>query len=245
MTVIRRLRKECPWDRDQTHQSLRTPLLEEAYETVEAISTGDMEHLRNELGDLVLHVALQAVIAEEEGAFTPSDVLEQSMEKLIRRHPHVFGDTVVSHTGDVVRNWEMIKRQEGKKSLTDGTPRDLPALLRAQRIQDRASVLGFDWTDKSDVWRKVTEEMSELSLAEQAGNAQEIEHEFGDLLFALVNYARFIDVSAEISLKRSVEKFGRRFQYIEDQLKLRGRTPAQSTLEEMDSLWNEAKKTIG
>jgi MazG family protein len=245
MSIIRRLRKECPWDRQQTHESLRTPFLEEAYEMVEAVSARDMNHLKNELGDLILHVALQAAIAEEEGSFTISDVLEHSMDKLVRRHPHVFGDTVVHGMGDVGKNWEMIKRREGKKSLTDGSPRELPALLRAQRVQDRASVLGFDWTDKSDVWKKVQEEIAELSRAERAGDAKAVEHEFGDLLFALVNYARFIGVSAEVSLRSSVEKFGRRFEYIEEQLQRRGKTPTQSSLEEMDSLWNEAKKMIG
>ncbi len=245
MALIRRLRKECPWDRKQTHESLRAPFLEEAYETVEAISNRDTEHLRNELGDLVLHIALQAVIAEEEGSFTISDVLEHSMEKLIRRHPHVFGNAAVKGAEEVSKNWEIIKRGEGKKSLMDGAPRDLPSLLQAQRIQERASVLGFDWTEKSDVWKKVTEETAELLRAERAGEPASVENEFGDLLFALVNYSRFIGVNAELALKASVVKFGKRFQYIEEQLQRRGKTPAQSSLVEMDSLWEEAKKSIG
>ena len=245
MAIIRRLRKECPWDRKQTHESLRAPFLEEAYEMVEAISERDSDHLRNELGDLVLHIALQAVIAEEEQAFTLSDVLEHSMEKLIRRHPHIFGDTVVGGADDVSKNWEIIKRREGKKSLMDGSPTELPALLQAQRIQERASVLGFDWTEKSEVWKKVMEEIAELERAEQAGDARSVENEFGDLLFALVNYSRFIGVSGEIALKASVVKFGKRFQYIEEQLQRRGRTPDQSSFAEMDSLWDEAKKSVG
>lgn len=245
MSIIRRLRKECPWDREQTHESLRSPLLEEAYETAEAITDHNHEHIRNELGDLLLHIALQAVIAEEENSFTMSDVITHSMEKLIRRHPHVFGNKNVEGTVDVSKNWELIKRQEGKKSLSDGVPRELPALIRAQRIQGRASALGFDWSNTSDVWKKVSEEMEELSKAELSGNAEHIDQEFGDLLFALVNYSRFIGVNAEFSLRKSTEKFSRRFQYIEEQLRQRGKNPTQSSLEEMDLLWNEAKKTIG
>ncbi len=245
MELIRRLRRECPWDRDQTHESLRSPLLEEAYEAAEAITDRNLEHLRNELGDIMLHITLQAVIAEEERAFTMSDILTHSMQKLIRRHPHVFGDVVVDGQEQVKKNWETIKREEGKKSLGDGIPNDLPALIRAQRIQERASVVGFDWRLKTDVWKKVTEEIEELANAEQSGNPQTIEHEFGDLLFALVNYSRFIGVSAEFALRKSIDKFNRRFRFIEEQLAVRGKVPAESTLEEMDLLWNEAKKVLG
>ncbi len=244
MTVIRRLRNECPWDKAQTHESLVSPLLEEAYETADAITHHSLEHLRNELGDLLLHIALQAVIAEEEKSFTISDVLVHSMEKLIRRHPHVFGQTAVDGADDVKKNWELIKRREGKTSLSDGVPKELPALIRAQRIQERASVLGFDWTKKTDVWKKVEEEIDELAKAESSGAQESIEHEFGDLLFALVNYSRFINVNAEFSLRNSIEKFNRRFQYIEEQLGRHGKDPTQSTFEEMDQLWNEAKKVI-
>ena len=245
LSIIRRLRKECPWDREQTQESLRSPLLEEAYETVEAITDRNPEHIRNELGDLMLHIALQAIIAEEENSFTISDVLSHSKEKLIRRHPHVFGNKNVEETADVTRNWELIKRQEGKKSLSDGIPKELPALIRAQRIQGRASALGFDWNNRLDVWKKVIEEMEELSRAEVSGNAEHVEQEFGDLVFALVNYSRFIGVDAESSLRKSTEKFGMRFQYIEEQLRKRGKNPTQSSLEEMDLLWNEAKQVLG
>ncbi len=245
LALIRRLRKECPWDREQTHESLRSPLIEEAYETAEAITGGQLDHLRNELGDLLLHIFLQSVIAEEEQAFTISDVLTYSMDKLIRRHPHVFGSTEVEGAGDVTRNWEMIKRNEGKTSLSDGVPMELPALVKAQRIQSRASVLGFDWDNKKDVWIKVQEEIEELAKAEAAGDATSVEREFGDLLFALVNYSRFIAVNAEFALRTSTDKFLRRFAFIEDELRKRGKNPTQSSFGEMDTLWNEAKKVVG
>jgi tetrapyrrole methylase family protein/MazG family protein len=242
MGIIRRLRKECPWDREQTHESLRTHLIEEAYEVVEAVTQDDRAHLRNELGDLFLHIALQSAIAEEEGSFTIADVLASSRDKMIRRHPHIFGDTKVNHEGDVRKNWEAIKRQEGKTSILDGVPDELPALIRAQRTQEKASIAGFDWKNKDDVWKKVEEELEELRHAEKNGNEDAVGEEFGDLLFALVNYSRFIGVTPEFVLRASVNKFGKRFKFIEEQLQRRGKTPAQSSLEEMDALWDEAKK---
>jgi MazG family protein len=245
MAIIRRLRKECPWDRKQTHESLRSPLIEETYEVIEAITDKNSDHLRNELGDLLLHIALQTEIATEENAFTMADVLAHSKDKMIRRHPHVFGDVEAEDEHAVKKNWEAIKRQEGKTSILDGVPDELPALIRAQRTQEKASVIGFDWKNKAEVWKKVEEEIEELKRAERSGTKDLVEQEFGDLLFALVNYSRFLSTNAEFALRKSVDKFGRRFQFIEESLNQRGKSPAESTLEEMDLLWNEAKKQIG
>jgi tetrapyrrole methylase family protein/MazG family protein len=244
IAIIRRLRKECPWDRSQTHESLRSPLLEETYEVLDAISANDRAHLRNELGDLILLIVLQVIIGEEEGSFTLSEVLLHSKEKLIRRHPHVFGHTTVKNDLEVRKNWESIKRQEGKTSILDGVPDELPALIRAQRIQEKASTVGFDWENKADVWKKVKEELGELATAEENGDMTRIEQEFGDLLFALVNYARFIKVNSEFALRQTVNTCGKRFEFIEQQLKARGESPTESTLAEMDQLWNEAKKNL-
>lgn len=245
LAVIRRLRRECPWDREQTHDSLRAPLVEETYEVIEAIGAKKPDHLRNELGDLLLHIALQTEIATEEHAFTMADVIDHSIQKMIRRHPHIFGGEEANDEHQVKKNWEAIKRQEGKTSILDGVPEELPALIRAQRTQEKASVIGFDWKHKSDVWQKVEEEIEELKDAETLGNQERIEQEFGDLLFALVNYSRFIGTNSEFALRHSVNRFGKRFQFIEDSLKQRGKRPADSTFEEMDLLWKEAKKHVG
>lgn len=244
MAIIHRLRKECPWDRKQTHESLRGPLIEEVYEVADAITELKSDQLRNELGDLLLHIALQTEIADEENTFTMADVLRHSKEKMIRRHPHIFGNVEADDEHTVRKNWEEIKRQEGKTSILDGVPTELPALIKAQRTQEKASVVGFDWSIKSDVWKKVQEELEEFKQAELSNNKNLVEHEFGDLLFALVNYSRFIGVNAEFALRGSIDKFGRRFQHIEEALKQRGKRPAESSLEEMDMLWEEAKKQI-
>ena len=245
MAIIRRLRKECPWDRQQTHESLRSPLIEETYEVVEAITDNKPDHLRNELGDLFLHIALHTEIATEEKSFTMADVLLHSKDKMIRRHPHIFGEVQAGDEHTVRKNWEEIKRQEGKTSILDGVPAELPALIHAHRTQEKASVVGFDWKVKSDVWKKVEEELKELKHAEETGRKDLVEQEFGDLLFALVNYSRFLGTNAEFALRKAVNRFGRRFNFIEEALKLRGKSPAESTLEEMDLLWDEAKKQIG
>ena len=245
LLIIQRLRKECPWDRKQTHESLRAPLLEETYEVIDAITQGKNDHLRNELGDLLLHIALQSEIATEEKAFTMADVIQYSIQKMIRRHPHIFGNAEAEDEHEVKKNWEAIKRQEGKTSILDGVPQELPALIRAQRTQEKASVIGFDWKKREDVWRKVMEEVEELNHAEESGNPDFVEQEFGDLLFALVNYSRFIGTNAEFALRKSVDRFGRRFHFIEQSLQERGKRPSESSLDEMDSLWEEAKKRVG
>jgi MazG family protein len=240
--ITKRLRKECPWDREQTHASIRHSLIEEAYEVVESIEQNEPEELRKELGDLLLHVVFHANIAEEEAEFTLEEVIDGITEKLIRRHPHIFADTKVSGAHEVKQNWEKIKMQEGRESLMDGVPKQLPALLRAHRLTDKASKVGFDWKKKEDAWSKVEEEMRELHHALEAGQKNEVESEFGDLLFGLVNYARFIDVNPENALRGTVEKFISRFQFIERRLKEAGKDVHSSTLDEMDRLWEEAKR---
>jgi len=242
LNIVRRLRKECPWDREQTHQSIRHSLIEEAYEVVEAIDHNNMEELKKELGDLVYHVALHAVMAEENDSFAMEDILTNSLSKLIHRHPHVFRDTKVKDATEAKANWEKLKMKEGRESLLDGIPRELPALLRAHRLQEKASKVGFDWKEKEEVWEKVKEEIAELHASERAGRIDELEEEYGDLLFALVNYARFLHLNPEHALRKANEKFARRFREIEKELRQRGQKMEESTLEEMDRLWNEQKQ---
>jgi MazG family protein len=240
--VVRKLRVECPWDREQTHESLRYALIEEAYEVVESIDDKNLEELKKELGDLLLHVIYHSTIAEDNSEFTLASVIQHSIDKLVRRHPHVFGDVKVSGPEEVKENWEKIKLSEGRESIVDGVPRELPALLRAFRVQEKASKVGFDWKRKEDVWKKVEEEVRELDSEAAADNHDRIEDEFGDLLFAVVNYARFLRVNPEYALRRTIDKFITRFQYIETELKKQGKDIAKTSLEEMDKLWEDAKK---
>ncbi|MFI5252314.1 MAG: nucleoside triphosphate pyrophosphohydrolase [Bacteroidota bacterium] len=240
--ITKRLRKECPWDREQTHASIRMGLIEEAYEVVESIDNNDMPELKKELGDLLLQVVFHSNIAEETNAFTLQQVIEAITEKLIARHPHVFGNTEVTGSEHVKENWEKLKMKEGRESVMDGVPKELPALLRAYRLQEKASKVGFDWQKREDVWNKVTEEIAELHHAIASENIPEMEAELGDLLFSIVNYSRFIRVNPEVALRRSVEKFIERFTFIERKLKERGKNIQTSSFEEMDKLWDEAKK---
>ena len=240
--VIRRLRRDCPWDRKQTHRSLRHSLIEETYEVVEALDANDMTELSKELGDVLLHVILQATIAEQAGEFSFRDVLRQETEKLIRRHPHVFGTAKAGTADEVKQNWERIKMKEGRTSVLEGVPPSMPGLLRALRIQQRAAKVGFDWENEDQVWKKVREELEEVREALQGGKHPKKEEEFGDLLFALVNYARFLKINPEHALRRTIDKFTKRFHYIEAQLAKRGKTAHDSSLEEMDVLWEEAKR---
>ena len=254
LNIMARLREPggCPWDREQTEQTLKKFLIEEAYETLEAIETGTPDALKEELGDLLLQVIFLSRIAEEEGEFDFSDVVHTLAEKLMRRHPHVFpaGDGPLNsvkpkNTRDVVEAWGAIKKLEGKyakrTSLLDGLPLALPALERARRISQRVSRVGFDWPDIDAVWKKVKEELSELRQAEQTSSRKALESEFGDLLFTLVNWARFKGLSAEESLRKANRRFIRRFGRVEEELRRRGKTPEESTLEEMDRLWNKVK----
>jgi len=241
--IVKRLRKDCPWDREQTHKSIRHSLIEETYEVIEAIDQNDSNELKKELGDLLLHIVLHAIIAEEEKSFTLEDVIDSISEKMIRRHPHVFGSIIVKDAHEVKRNWEHIKMTEGRKSVLDGVPKEMPALLRALRIQEKASKVGFDWKKKRDVWKKVDEEIKELAGAERSKNHAYIEEEYGDLLFSLVNYSRFIGVNPEFALKDSIAKFTRRFQHIEKELHNRGKRIGTASMKEMDKIWNAKKKS--
>lgn len=241
LDVVVRLRKECPWDREQTHQSIRHSLIEETYEVIEAIDSNRPQELKNELGDLLLHVAFHSAMADEEKTFDMRDVLDSITEKLIRRHPHVFGATRVENANDVKAHWEKIKMSEGRESVLDGVPKELPALLRAHRMQEKASKVGFDWKDRSGVWTKVEEETAELHEAERSGSHAAIEEELGDLLFSLVNYARFLRVNPELALRKTVEKFEKRFRSLEKTARSEGKELEQMTLEEMDELWNKQK----
>ena len=247
VAVVRRLRRDCPWDREQTHDSVKHLTIEEAFELVHAIDEGDPDAIKKELGDLFLHVLFHAHIAETEGAFGIADVMEAEMEKLVRRHPHVFGEVAVGGTGEVLRNWEAIKRAEREEegrphSALDGVPEALPALLRAERVQEKAAAVGFDFAEAGDAWAKVEEEIAELRAltAEQAA-PEALEGEFGDVLFALVNYARFVGVVPENALRQTVGKFTRRFGHVERRLAEAQKRPGAATLEEMDAFWDEAK----
>ncbi|MCZ7554961.1 MAG: nucleoside triphosphate pyrophosphohydrolase [Bacteroidia bacterium] len=242
LTVMKRLRAECPWDREQTNDSIKAHTIEEAYEVVEAIDHGNDEDLRGELGDLLLHVVFHAQIAADGGRFTIDDVLRAIIDKLVRRHPHIFGDVLVSGSADVMKNWEQIKMEEGRESVIDGVPATLPALLRAWRMQDKASKIGFDWEKPDDVMDKVREELEELHAATEKHDLDAMESEVGDVLFSIVNYCRFIGVNPENALRRTIQKFDRRFRHVERRLREEGRLPSDATLDEMDVYWDEAKR---
>ncbi len=242
VSIMRRLRKECPWDKEQTHESLKKHFVEEAYEALDAVDRKNFDDLRGELGDVALQVVFHAIIAEEEKKFTLEEVFAEINKKLIRRHPHVFGDATVNSSHEQSALWDKIKMSEGRNSVLDGIPQSLPALIKAEKIQKKASKVGFDWTRKENVWKKVEEEMKELHEAVDTNDKDHIEKEFGDILFSLVNYGRFIGVNPEESLHTTVKKFMIRFQYIEERLKEQGKDIHQTGLQEMDALWEEAKK---
>ncbi len=239
--LVRILRRDCPWDRKQTHQSIAYMLIEEAYETIEAIEERNDSELSKELGDILLHVVMHAVIAEERGGFELRDIIKAEFSKLVERHPHVFADSEQLSAGDVKKNWERLKMKEGRRSVLEGLPRAMPALLRAQRIQEKAASVGFDWDKADEVWQKVDEEMGELREALADGRRDRIEDEFGDLLFALMNAGRHAGIVGEESLQGSNNKFVTRFQYMEGRAAGQGRTLNDMTLEEMDLLWTQAK----
>jgi len=247
LEIMRRLRGPggCPWDREQTHASLLTSFTEELYEYIEAVEDGNDAAMRDELGDLCLHIVFQAQIAEERGAFSIAQVLDGLAEKLIRRHPHVFGDATAGTAAEVLHNWEQIKKREhthaARQSLVDGVPRHLPALAKARKVQHNVQKAGFDWNNVHEALAKVDEELGELRAAIAAGRDDHVKEELGDLLFSIVNVARFVQVEPERALHRTVEKFMRRFRKIEERLALRGSSPAASTLAEMDALWNAIK----
>jgi len=243
--LISILRKECPWDKKQTHDSIKDNLIEEAYEAVEAIENNDFDELRKELGDLLLHVVFQSKMASETNTFTIRDVIYSISEKLIRRHPHVFSDTVANEENEVAANWEAIKLTEGKESILDGVPKHLPGLIRAQRMQEKAANVGFDWAQWELAWVKLNEEIEEWREAVKEQSVTEQKEEFGDLLFSLVNVGRLLGLHAEESIRKANEKFEYRFKHIEKRLKEQGKSIVDSPLEEMDELWDEAKKFPG
>ena len=236
------LREKCPWDKKQTIETLRPLTIEETYELTDAITDGDWKGIKEELGDLLLHLVFYAKIGKEQGQFTLQEVIEGISEKLIRRHPHIYADVKVNNDEDVKKNWEQIKMQEGKKSVLAGVPKSLPAIVKATRIQEKAKLVGFEWDDISDVWKKVEEEIGELHEAIEGGNKNEIEDEFGDVLFSLVNYARFLHLDAEGVLEKTNKKFIYRFTEMEKEAMKQNKSLADMTLPEMDALWNEIKR---
>ncbi len=243
LNIMDDLRTGCPWDREQTFESLRHLTLEEVFELSDAILDKDMKEIKIELGDLMLHLVFYAKIGEEKEAFDIKDVLDGIAEKLIFRHPHIYGEVKVSSAEDVKDNWEKLKLKEGKKSVLEGVPVSLPPLLKAYRMQEKVKGVGFEWKEKSQAWDKVLEEMNELKQEVANGSVKEkMEDEMGDLFFALVNYARYIGVNPDDALERTNKKFKARFQYIEEEASKEGKSPKEMTLEEMDFFWNRAKE---
>ena len=243
-SIVETLRGEqgCVWDREQTHASLLPYFLEEAYEVIETVDKEEWGTLSEELGDILLHIVFQTSIAEEAGEFTLEEVIRSINKKLIRRHPHVFGDQKAEEPFCARQNWEAAKQKEkGRESRLDGVPVTLPALVRAQRLQEKAAYAGFDWKKTDQVWQKVYEELDELKLAESGGQRDIMEEEVGDLFFALVNLCRFLNISAEDSLRKANKKFIRRFQAVEEELKKRGKSVDETTLQEMEEIWNQIK----
>jgi XTP/dITP diphosphohydrolase len=240
--IIDTLRAACPWDRKQTLESLRSLTVEEVYELGDAVARGDLQEVKKELGDLIMHVVFYARIAEESGAFDIAGVLEGICEKLRYRHPHVYGEVQVADERDVSRNWEQLKlKEKGRERVLEGVPSALPAMIKAYRIQDKARGAGFDWKRPGDVWEKVWEEARELQEEVERGDRERAEEEFGDFLFAVINAARLHDVNPENALERANRKFIRRFAHIEDRARAAGRPLSTLSLEEMEALWQEAK----
>jgi len=242
LKIMDDLRAQCPWDKKQTLESLRYLTIEETYELSDAILEQDMDGIKKELGDLMLHLVFYSKIGSETGSFDMKDVLDGISEKLIERHPHIYGDVEVASAEDVKNNWEKIKlREKGRKSVLEGVPNSLPSMVKAYRMQEKVKGVGFDWKNEDEVWDKVLEEIDELKVEVKSGDAQKKEKEFGDLLFSLINYARFIDVNPEDALERTNKRFSKRFQYIEEQARKNGKPLRDMSLEEMDVFWNEAK----
>ena len=243
LNIMDDLREKCPWDRKQSMESLRHLTIEETYELSDAIIEGDLEEVKKELGDLMLHLVFYSKIGEEKNAFNVADVLNGICEKLIHRHPHIYGDVEVKNEEEVKANWEKIKLKEGKgkKSVLEGVPKSLPALVKAIRIQDKARGVGFDWDSESQVFEKVKEEIEELNIEVQ-NKSNKVEEEFGDVLFSLINYARFIGVNPEDALERTNKKFIKRFKYLEQASSNDGKSMGEMSLSEMDKYWEQAKQ---
>ena len=242
LTIMDKLRAECPWDKKQTLESLRYLTIEETYELADAILEKDMDEIKGELGDLMLHMVFYSKIASETNDFDVADVLNTVCDKLVERHPHIYGDVVADTEEAVKENWEKIKLKSGKKSVLQGVPKSLPAMVKATRVQEKARGVGFDWDNKEQVFEKVKEEFSELHEEVEKNDVAAIEDEFGDVLFSMINYARFIGVDPEMALERTNKKFIKRFQYLESESKKDGKEMGEMTLNEMDEYWNKAKK---
>ncbi len=242
LDIMDELREQCPWDKKQTFESLRHLTIEETYELGDAILDANTTEIKNEVGDLMLHLVFYAKIGSETNDFDVYDVLTSICEKLISRHPHIYGDVSVASEEEVKQNWEKLKLKEGKKSVLEGVPKSLPAMVKASRIQEKVAGVGFDWEAPHQVFEKVKEELQELSVEIEKGNTSAIESEFGDVLFSLVNYARFIGVNPETALERTNKKFIKRFQYLEEQAQLNEKKLSEMTLKEMDVFWEKAKK---
>jgi len=240
LQIMDDLREKCPWDRKQTFDSLRNLTIEETYELADAILEKDMRGVSEEIGDIMLHMVFYAKIGSELGEFTLSESLHAICEKLISRHPHIYGDLSVKSEDEVKKNWEQLKLKEGKKSVLQGVPRSLPAMIKAYRMQEKTAQVGFEWSEKKDVWAKVEEEISEFQASEQSGDREHMEEEFGDVLFSLINYARFAKIDPETALERVNAKFKKRFEYIEAHA---DRPLVDMSLSEMDALWDQAKRT--
>ena len=250
LNIMDELREKCPWDKKQTLQSLRHLTIEETYELGDAILENDLNEVKKELGDLLLHIVFYAKIGSEtknsstsiSQGFDIADVCNEICDKLIHRHPHIYSDVVVKDEEEVKQNWEKLKLKEGKKSVLEGVPKSLPALVKASRIQDKVKGVGFDWEEPHQVWDKVQEELAELQVEIEAGNQDKIEAEFGDVLFSMINYARFLNINPEDALERTNKKFIKRFQYLESKASDLGKPLMDMTLAEMDVFWEEAKK---
>ncbi|WP_346882033.1 nucleoside triphosphate pyrophosphohydrolase [uncultured Algibacter sp.] len=241
LTIMDELRAQCPWDKKQTMETLRHLTIEETYELGDAILDNDLEEVKKELGDVLLHIIFYAKIGSETKDFDIADVCHSICEKLIHRHPHIYGDVNVENEADVKRNWENLKLKEGKTSVLQGVPKSLPALVKANRIQEKVAGVGFDWEESSQVWDKVEEELNEFKAEVDAGHQDNMESEFGDVIFSMVNYARFLNINPENALERTNKKFTKRFQYLESKAKSLNKPLKDMTLAEMDVFWEEAK----
>ncbi len=242
LDIMDDLREKCPWDKKQTLQSLRYLTIEETYELGDAILENDMQEIKKELGDILLHIVFYSKIGSETGDFDIADVANGICEKLIHRHPHIYGDVKVENEEDVKRNWENLKLKEGRKSVLEGVPSSLPAMVKANRIQEKVKAVGFDWEEPQQVWEKVQEELGELQAEIKNSNQEKINQEFGDVLFSMINYARFLNVNPEDALEQTNKKFIKRFKYLEEKSNEIGKPLSEMTLAEMDLYWNEAKK---
>ena len=243
LTIMDQLRAECPWDQKQTMESLSHLTIEETYELMDAILNNDMKEIKGELGDLLLHIVFYSKIASESDAFDINDVIQTICDKLVERHPHIYGDEIAKTEEDVKKNWEKIKLKSGRKSVLEGVPKSLPAMVKATRIQEKARGIGFDWENSHQVFEKVKEEFEELHVElNENENTKKVEKEFGDVLFSMINYARFIGVDPESALERTNKKFISRFTFLEQEIKLKGLKMDEMTLGEMDLIWNKSKK---